>query len=67
MFPEMLDPARRSMVMAAPDPAMREVLLDLATVQTFRRDLFAKGPSAPPLPGAVPSSPRSPCTSVSPG
>ncbi len=50
MFPQMLDPARRSMVMAESDPSMREVLLDLATVQTFRRDLFAKGPSAPPLP-----------------
>jgi SAM-dependent methyltransferase len=50
MFPEMLDPGRRSLVMAAADPALREVLLDLATVQTFRRDLFAKGPCAPPGP-----------------
>jgi SAM-dependent methyltransferase len=50
MFPEMLDPARRSVVLAAGDPALREVLLDLATVQTFRRDLFAKGPCTPPPP-----------------
>ena len=50
MFPEMLDPARRSLVLAAADPCMREVLLDLAIVQTFRRDLFAKGPCTPSLP-----------------
>ncbi len=50
MFPEMLDPARRSLVLAAADPSLREVLLDLATVQTFRRDLFAKGPCTPSLP-----------------
>jgi SAM-dependent methyltransferase len=47
MFPEMLDPQRRSQVMGAVDRSMREVLLDLATNQTFRRDLYAKGPCPP--------------------
>lgn len=50
MFPEMLDPERRAFVMEAADAPMREVLLDLAINQTFRRDLFARGacpPSAP--------------------
>ncbi len=47
MFPEMLDPQRRSQVMGAVDRSMREVLLDLAINQTFRRDLFAKGPCPP--------------------
>lgn len=50
MFPEMLDPDRRALVMEAADDPMREVLLDLAINQTFRRDLFARGacpPSAP--------------------
>jgi len=31
----------------APDPALREVLLDLAIVQSFRRDLFVRGPCPP--------------------
>jgi SAM-dependent methyltransferase len=47
MFPELLDPGRKSLVMEAADPPMREVLLDLATNQTFRRDLFAKGTRKP--------------------
>lgn len=50
MFPEMLDPQRRSLVMEADDLPMREVLLDLAINQTFRRDLFAKGPCPPSRP-----------------
>lgn len=50
MFPEMLDPERRALVMEAVDQPMREVLLDLAINQTFRRDIFARGawpPSSP--------------------
>ncbi|MBD2718873.1 methyltransferase regulatory domain-containing protein [Synechococcus sp. FACHB-909] len=47
LFPELLDPGRRSLVMEASDPLMREVLLDLAIVQSFRRDLFVKGPCLP--------------------
>jgi SAM-dependent methyltransferase len=50
MFPEMLDPERRALVMEAADAPMREVLLDLAINQTFRRDLFAKGPCPPSIP-----------------
>ncbi|KAF0652417.1 SAM-dependent methyltransferase [Cyanobium sp. Copco_Reservoir_LC18] len=49
MFPEMLDPDRRALVMEAADDPMREVLLDLAINQTFRRDLFARG-ACPPSP-----------------
>lgn len=50
MFPEMLDPERRALVMEAIDPPMREVLLDLAINQTFRRDLFARGACPPSTP-----------------
>ena len=50
MFPEMLDPERRALVMEAADPPMREVLLDLAINQTFRRDLFARGACPPSTP-----------------
>jgi SAM-dependent methyltransferase len=50
MFPEMLDPERRSLVMEAVDAPMREVLLDLAINQTFRRDLFARGACPPSTP-----------------
>jgi SAM-dependent methyltransferase len=50
MFPEMLDPERRALVMEAADAPMREVLLDLAINQTFRRDLFARGPCPPSTP-----------------
>lgn len=47
LFPQMLDPNRRHLVEQAEDPALREVLLDLAINQTFRRDLFARGVSPP--------------------
>ncbi|WP_216918763.1 class I SAM-dependent methyltransferase [Synechococcus sp. CCAP 1479/9] len=47
MFPELLDPQRGSQVMEAVDLPMREVLQDLAINQTFRRDLFGKGPCPP--------------------
>jgi SAM-dependent methyltransferase len=50
MFPEMLDPERRALVMEAADAPMREVLLDLAINQTFRRDLFARGACPPSTP-----------------
>ncbi|MCT0207761.1 class I SAM-dependent methyltransferase [Synechococcus sp. CS-1332] len=50
MFPDMLDDERRTQVMGAVDLSMREVLLDLAINQTFRRDLFAKGPCPPSRP-----------------
>lgn len=50
MFPAMLDEERRALVMAAADLPMREVLLDLATNQTFRRDLVAKGACPPSTP-----------------
>jgi len=47
LFPEMLDPIRRELVEQAEDPALRQVLLDLAINQTFRRDLFARGVCTP--------------------
>ncbi|PSB37825.1 class I SAM-dependent methyltransferase [Aphanothece minutissima] len=50
MFPNLLDPGRRALVEQGSDAAMREVLLDLAIHQTFRRDLFAKGIRQPPAP-----------------
>ncbi len=50
MFPSLLDPGRRALVEEGGDAAMREVLLDLAIHQTFRRDLFAKGIRRPPAP-----------------
>lgn len=50
MFPEILDPERRALVMEAADLPMREVLLDLAINQTFRRDLFARGACPPSTP-----------------
>ncbi len=50
MFPEMLDPERRALVLGAADLPMREVLLDLAINQTFRRDLFARGACPPSTP-----------------
>jgi len=50
MFPGLLDPGRRALVEEGGDAAMREVLLDLAIHQTFRRDLFAKGIRRPPVP-----------------
>ena len=43
MFPQLLDPQRRALVLGAADAEMREVLLDLAIHQSFRRDLFAYG------------------------
>ncbi len=49
LFPAMLDPERRALVMGAADPAMGQVLLDLAINQSFRRDLFARG-ACPPTP-----------------
>lgn len=49
LFPEMLDPLRRDLVEQAEDPALRQVLLDLAINQSFRRDLFARG-VCPPAP-----------------
>jgi hypothetical protein len=50
MFPALLDPERRALVMEAVDAPMREVLLDLAINQTFRRDLFARGACPPSTP-----------------
>ncbi len=50
MFPSLLDPGRRALVEQGSDAAMRQVLLDLAIHQTFRRDLFAKGMRRPPAP-----------------
>jgi SAM-dependent methyltransferase len=50
MFPSLLDPGRRALVEEAGDEPMREVLLDLAIHQTFRRDLFAKGIRRPAAP-----------------
>ena len=50
MFPEILDPERRALVLEAADLPMREVLLDLAINQTFRRDLFARGACPPSTP-----------------
>ncbi|KEF41339.1 MAG: hypothetical protein ER33_11870 [Cyanobium sp. CACIAM 14] len=47
MFPQWLDPDRRCLVMEAADAPMREVLLDLAINQSFRRDLFARGVRTP--------------------
>ncbi|MFO0076861.1 MAG: class I SAM-dependent methyltransferase [Cyanobacteriota bacterium] len=43
LFPQLLDPQRRELVLAAADAELREVLLDLAIHQSFRRDLFAYG------------------------
>ncbi|AFY28586.1 class I SAM-dependent methyltransferase [Cyanobium gracile] len=50
LFPELLDPGRRALVMEAVDAPMREVLFDLAINQTFRRDLFARGACPPSTP-----------------
>lgn len=47
LFPSMLDPARRELLEQAEDPALREVLFDLAIQQSFRRDLFAFGVRPP--------------------
>lgn len=49
LFPQMLDPVRRALVEQAEDPTLRQVLLDLAIDQSFRRDLFARG-VCPPSP-----------------
>ena len=49
LFPEMLDPRRRQLLEEAPEPPLREVLLDLLIHQSFRRDLYAKG-VVPPVP-----------------
>jgi len=50
MFPDLLDPGRRALVMEAVDALMREVRLDLVINQTFRRDLFARGACPPSTP-----------------
>jgi SAM-dependent methyltransferase len=50
MFPALLDPGRRALVMEAVDAPMREVVLDLVINQTFRRDLFARGACPPSTP-----------------
>jgi hypothetical protein len=47
MFLELLDPDRRSVVLAATDPGLRQVLFSLAIHQSFRRDLFVRGVRAP--------------------
>jgi hypothetical protein len=50
MFTSLLDPGRRALVEQGSDAAMRQVLLDLAIHQTFRRDLFARGLRRPTSP-----------------
>lgn len=50
MFTSLLDPGRRALVEQGHDAAMRQVLLDLAIHQTFRRDLFARGLRRPTAP-----------------
>ncbi len=47
MFTSLLDPGRRALVEQGSDAAMRQVRLDLAIHQTFRRDLFARGMRRP--------------------
>ncbi len=43
LFPQLLPETIRSMVIGESNPLMRETLIDLATMQSFRRDLFVKG------------------------
>lgn len=43
LFPQLLPETIRTTVIGEPNPLMRETLIDLATMQTFRRDLLVKG------------------------
>lgn len=44
LFPQLLPEPVRGMALAEANPLIRETLIDLATMQSFRRDIFIKGP-----------------------
>jgi SAM-dependent methyltransferase len=50
LFPEFLVEELRPVVLAEANPLIREALFDLAVNQSFRRDVFVKGPLTLPAP-----------------